>query len=81
MMRTYVYSFQSVVGTFWIRPEGNKGWSLCIADEGTIEVLGHYESPSVPQMEFTGSALGGTSGTNERAMMLHRACCCGRGSL
>jgi len=45
MMRTYVFSFQSAVGTFWIRPEGNRGWSLCIADEGTIEVLGYYESP------------------------------------
>jgi hypothetical protein len=44
-MRKYVYSFKSAVGTFWIRPEGKKSWSLCVGGEGMIEVLGHYDSP------------------------------------
>jgi len=40
----YVYSFQSSVGTFWIRPERNKSWGLYIGGEGIVELLGYYGS-------------------------------------
>lgn len=40
----YVYSFQSAVGTFWIRPERDKSWGLYIGGEGIIERLGYYGS-------------------------------------
>ena len=43
-MQKYVYSFQSSVGTFWIRPERNKSWGLYIGGEGIIELLGYYGS-------------------------------------
>jgi hypothetical protein len=43
-MPKYVYSFKAVVGTFWIRQEQDKSWSLSIGDEGIIEVLGYYDS-------------------------------------
>ena len=41
-MQRYVYSFQSSVGTFWIRPERNKSWGLYIGGEGIVELLGFY---------------------------------------
>jgi hypothetical protein len=44
-MSKYVYSFKAAVGTFWIRPERDKSWSLCIGGGDIIEVLGYYESP------------------------------------
>jgi hypothetical protein len=44
-MQKYVYSFQSAVGTFWIRPERDKSWGLYIGGEGIIELLGYYGSP------------------------------------
>lgn len=40
----YVYSFQSPVGTFWIRPERDRSWGLYIGGEGTIELLGYHGS-------------------------------------
>ncbi|MGA7925794.1 MAG: hypothetical protein WCA20_07335 [Candidatus Sulfotelmatobacter sp.] len=40
----YVYSFQSAVGIFWIRPERDKSWGLYIEGEGTVELLGYYGS-------------------------------------
>jgi len=43
-MPKYVYSFKAAVGTFWIRQERDKSWSLSIGDEGIIEVLGYYDS-------------------------------------
>jgi hypothetical protein len=43
-MAKYVYSFKSAVGTFWIRQERDKSWSLYIGDEGTIETLGNWNS-------------------------------------
>jgi hypothetical protein len=43
-MQKYVYSFQSAVGIFWIRPERDKSWGLYIGGEGIIELLGYYGS-------------------------------------
>lgn len=43
-MQKYVYSFQSEVGTFWIRPEPDKSWGLYIGGEGIVELLGYYDS-------------------------------------
>jgi len=43
-MQKYVYSFQSSVGTFWIRPERDKSWGLYIGGEGIVELLGYYDS-------------------------------------
>jgi hypothetical protein len=43
-MQKYVYSFQSAVGTFWIRPERDKSWGLYIGGEGIVELLGYYDS-------------------------------------
>jgi hypothetical protein len=43
-MQKYVYSFQSAVGIFWIRPERDKRWGLYIGGEGTIELLGYHDS-------------------------------------
>lgn len=43
-MQRYVYSLQSSVGTFWIRPERNKSWGLYIGGEGIVERLGYYDS-------------------------------------
>jgi len=43
-MQKYVYSFQSAVGIFWIRPERDKSWGLYIGGEGIIELLGYYDS-------------------------------------
>ena len=43
-MQRYVYSFQSSVGIFWIRPERNKSWGLYIGGEGIVELLGYYGS-------------------------------------
>lgn len=44
-MPKYVYSFKSAAGTFWIRQERDKSWSLTIAGEGDLEILGYYDSP------------------------------------
>jgi hypothetical protein len=44
-MQKYVYSFQSAVGIFWIRPERDKSWGLYIGGEGIVELLGYYGSP------------------------------------
>jgi hypothetical protein len=41
-MQRYVYSFQSAVGIFWIRPERDKSWGL--GGEGITELLGCYGS-------------------------------------
>ena len=43
-MPNYVYSFKSAVGTFWIRQERDKSWSLSIGDEGIIEPIGFWDS-------------------------------------
>jgi hypothetical protein len=43
-MQKYVYSFQSSVGTFRIRPERDKSWGLYIGGEGIVELLGYYDS-------------------------------------
>jgi hypothetical protein len=43
-MQKYVYSFQSAVGIFWIRPERDKSWGLYIGGEGILELLGYYGS-------------------------------------
>jgi hypothetical protein len=43
-MPKYVYSFKSAVGTFWIRQERDKSWSLSIGNEGIIEFLGYWYS-------------------------------------
>ena len=43
-MQKYVYSFQSAVGIFWIRPERDKRWGLYIGGEGIVELLGFYGS-------------------------------------
>jgi hypothetical protein len=43
-MQEYVYSFQSAVGIFWIRPERDKSWGLYIGGEGIVELLGYYGS-------------------------------------
>jgi hypothetical protein len=43
-MPKYVYSYKSPVGTFWIRQERDKSWSLSIGDEGIIEVIGYWDS-------------------------------------
>src|SRR5580704_16039692 len=43
-MQKYVYSFQSAVGIFWIRPERDKRWGLYIGGEGILELLGYYGS-------------------------------------
>ena len=43
-MQKYVYSFQSAVGIFWIRPERDKSWGLYIGGEGIVELLGFYGS-------------------------------------
>ena len=57
-MPKHVYHFKSVVGTFWIRQERDKSWSLSIGDEGTIEVLGYYcsafEAADSVHMQCTG---------------------------
>jgi hypothetical protein len=44
-MAQYVYSFKSEAGTFWIRPEKDGYWSLSIASEDEVELLGYYKSP------------------------------------
>ncbi len=43
-MPKYTYSFKSEIGTFWIRQERDKSWSLSIGDEGIIEAIGYYDS-------------------------------------
>jgi len=42
-MPKYTYSFKSAVGTFWIRQERDKSWSLSIGDD-IIEEIGYYDS-------------------------------------
>jgi len=43
-IQRHVYSFQSSVGTFSIRPARNKSWGLYIGDEDMFELLGYYGS-------------------------------------
>jgi hypothetical protein len=38
-MPRYVYSFKSAVGTFWIRQERDKSWSLSIGDDIIEEIV------------------------------------------
>jgi hypothetical protein len=45
MATKFTYFYKSEIGTFWIRPEKDGGWSLNIADDDEIEPLGHYKSP------------------------------------
>jgi hypothetical protein len=45
-MQKYVYSFQSAVGIFWIRPERDKSWGLYIGGEaGIVNVAMMWRKP------------------------------------
>jgi hypothetical protein len=39
-----IRTFESTVGTFWIRKERDGGWCLSIADDDEVEPLGYYKS-------------------------------------
>jgi hypothetical protein len=43
MATKYTYSFKSEVGTFWIRQERDKSWSLSIGEE-IIEEIRYFSS-------------------------------------
>jgi hypothetical protein len=43
MATKYVYSFKSEVGTFWIRQERDKSWSLSIGED-IIEEISYFNS-------------------------------------
>ena len=43
MATKYMYSFKSEVGTFWIRQERDKSWSLSIGDD-IIEEISYFSS-------------------------------------
>jgi hypothetical protein len=43
-MSQNVYFTKTAVGTFWIRPNMNNGWSLSIESDGDTELLNSYGS-------------------------------------
>jgi hypothetical protein len=68
MATKYMYSFKSEVGTFWIRQERDKSWSLSIGED-IIEEISYFSSAAEAADSVHMQTTGWDEWTFERVTM------------